>query len=123
MKIVGVVDLEFTYAAPVEFSFAPPWWLLLERPEYWRGGLEDWTDSFDRRLRTFLKAMVKCEDNAIQEGRLKENERLSGPMQESWDSGDFWIVYAMMGNFAFDSVYWHKIDRRFFGPRDNIEDA
>ncbi|KAJ5627468.1 hypothetical protein N7528_004895 [Penicillium herquei] len=123
MKIVGVVDLEFTYAAPVEFSFALPWWLLLERPEYWRGGLEDWTQVFDRRLGTFLKAMIKCEDNAIKKGRLKENDRLSGPMRESWDSGDFWIVYAMMRNFAFDSVYWCKIDQRFYGPTENIEDA
>ncbi|KAJ0415264.1 hypothetical protein BJY00DRAFT_293772 [Aspergillus carlsbadensis] len=40
-KIVGVVDWEFSYAAPVEFSFAPPWWLLIERPEYWPQGLED----------------------------------------------------------------------------------
>ncbi|EAW19201.1 uncharacterized protein NFIA_091600 [Aspergillus fischeri NRRL 181] len=32
---------EFTYAAPVEFSFAPPWWLLIEKPEYWPRGLDD----------------------------------------------------------------------------------
>ncbi|KKK12372.1 hypothetical protein ARAM_006099 [Aspergillus rambellii] len=122
-RIASIVDLEFTYAAPVEFSFAPPWWLLLERPEYWPGGLEEWTHLFDRRLRTFLRAMGRCEDDAIQGGRLlNERDRLSGPMRESWDSGDFWIVYAVMRNFAFDLVYWHKIDRRFFGPTDGVEE-
>ncbi|GAD97289.1 hypothetical protein PVAR5_5963 [Paecilomyces variotii No. 5] len=33
--VTGVIDWEFTYAAPVEFSYAAPWWLLLERPEEW----------------------------------------------------------------------------------------
>ncbi|KAJ5096402.1 hypothetical protein NUU61_005758 [Penicillium alfredii] len=40
-EIVGVIDWEFTYAAPVEFSHAPPWWLLIEKPEFWPKGLED----------------------------------------------------------------------------------
>ncbi|KAJ5129525.1 uncharacterized protein N7515_005564 [Penicillium bovifimosum] len=42
MHIAGVVDWEFTYAAPVEFSYAPPWWLLIEKPEFWSEGIEDW---------------------------------------------------------------------------------
>jgi hypothetical protein len=41
MHIAGVVDWEFTYAAPVEFSYAPAWWLLIEKPEYWSKGIED----------------------------------------------------------------------------------
>ncbi|KAJ5497087.1 Aminoglycoside phosphotransferase [Penicillium fimorum] len=43
LKTAGVVDCELTYAAPVEFSYAPPWWLLIEKPECWPtdGGLED----------------------------------------------------------------------------------
>ncbi|CDM31542.1 hypothetical protein DTO013E5_2174 [Penicillium roqueforti] len=32
-KVTVVVDWEFTYA--------PPWWLLIETPEYWPQGLED----------------------------------------------------------------------------------
>lgn len=125
-KIVGVVDLEFTYTAPIEFSYAPPWWLLIEKPEYWPDGLDDWTHVFDRRLRTFLKAMIACEDSAIKEGRLKEDgsERLSAPMQESWESGDFWTAYAARNSFAFDLIYWQMIDPRFFGPVEkNVEDA
>lgn len=57
LKIVGVVDWEFTYAAPVEFSFAPPWWLLIEKPEYWSRGLDDWCREYEKRLQTFLSAM------------------------------------------------------------------
>jgi hypothetical protein len=33
MYIASVVDWEFTYAAPAELSYAPPWWLLIEKSE------------------------------------------------------------------------------------------
>lgn len=41
--------------------------------------------------------------------------RLSDQMQLSWESGDFWVVYAILNSSAFDAIYWQKIDRRFFG--------
>lgn len=46
-------------------------------------------------------------------------------MRESWESGDFWIAYAARCNFAFDAVYWQKIDQRFFGSTagSNCEDV
>ena len=115
MHIAGIVDWEFTYAAPVEFSHAPPWWLLIEKPEYWSKGIDDWTRVFDRRLKTFLAAMRRCEDMADQHGQ----PRLSDQMQRSWKSGDFWVVYAILHSFAFDAIYWQKIDQRFFGPTEN----
>jgi hypothetical protein len=115
LKLAGVIDWEFTYAAPVEFSYAPPWWLLIEKPEYWPRGLDDWCMQYDRRLQPFLKALIRREDDEIQNGRLMSDKRLSGPMEASWRSGDFWVVYAAMNNFAFDSIYWQKIDQRFFG--------
>ncbi len=41
-KIVAVIDWEFAYAAPADFSRIPPWWLLLVMPEKWPAGLDDW---------------------------------------------------------------------------------
>ena len=114
MHIAGVVDWEFTYAAPVEFSYAPPWWLLIEKPEYWSEGIEDWARVFDRRLKTFLTAMRHCEDIDAQYSQ----RRLSDQMQRSWESGDFWVAYAILHSFAFDAIYWQKIDQRFFGPTE-----
>jgi hypothetical protein len=115
LKLAGVLDWEFTYAAPVEFSYAPPWWLLIEKPEYWPQGLDDWCMQYDRRLQTFLKALVCREDNEINNGKMLNDQRHSGPMEASWRSGDFWVVYAAMNNFVFDSIYWQKIDQQFFG--------
>ena len=123
-KIVGVVDWEFTYAAPVDFSFAPPWWLLIEKPEFWPRGLDDWCSEYERRLQTFLRVMRYEEDKTVEEGWLESRQRLSGPMQDSWESGDFWISYAARNDFAFDLIYWHKIDQQFFGPSSSpVEDV
>ncbi|KAJ5466998.1 hypothetical protein N7475_004750 [Penicillium sp. IBT 31633x] len=119
LQIVGVIGWEFTYAAPTEFSSAPPWWLLLEQPEYWPDGIEAWIDVYDQRLQTFLKVPIEREDALIYAGRMEEKQRLSGPMQESWQNGDF----GARKNFAFDAIYWQKIDSRFFGPVENPESA
>ncbi|KAI2795233.1 hypothetical protein POX_a01838 [Penicillium oxalicum] len=107
LKIAGVVDWEFTYAAPAEFSYAPPWWLLIEKPEYWPKGLEIWTRTFDHRLKTFIKVLKDCEESMIQQGRLDDHQRLSG----------------LLHSFAFDTIYWEKIDPRFFRPTQSPKEA
>ncbi|KAJ5930981.1 hypothetical protein N7466_006474 [Penicillium verhagenii] len=114
--IVGVVDWEYTYTAPVEFNYAPPWWLLLCKPESWDRGLDDWCTEYTKALQTFLEAMKQCEDELVRNGKLRDGQRLSSQMRDSWQSGDFWIMYAARNNFAFDAIYWKKIDQRFFGP-------
>ncbi|KAJ5730851.1 uncharacterized protein N7483_005359 [Penicillium malachiteum] len=116
LNITGVVDWEFTYTAPVEFTYAPPWWLILERPEYWRAGFHDWAAEYQKKLDIFFRMMIDCEEEAIRQGQLApESQRLSNAMRRSWESGDFWIMYAVRNNFAFDSIFWTKIDARFFG--------
>ncbi|KAJ5096623.1 hypothetical protein N7456_007344 [Penicillium angulare] len=118
VNITGVVDWEFSYTAPVEFSHAPPWWLLLEKPEYWPQGLDDWCIEYEKRLDVFLVAMMECESEKEGE-RLGKSQTLADAMRKSWASGDFWIMYAARNNFAFDAIYWSKIDKRFFGETDS----
>jgi len=114
--LVAVIDWEFTYSAPVEFSQAPPWWLLIEQPEYWPDGIDEWVTAYEPRLETFLAVLREQEDAHIQSGRLEEQHRLSTPMRQSWDRGDFWVAYAAPKSFAFDTVFWTHLDARFFGP-------
>src|SRR3954447_18396191 len=59
--------------------------------------------------------MMDCEEEAIQQGRLAESQRLPTAMRRSWESGEFWIMYDAKNNIAFDAIYWQKIDERFFG--------
>ncbi|KAH8712320.1 hypothetical protein HC256_005518 [Beauveria bassiana] len=124
LEIAAVIDWEFSYAAPCEYTYSPPWWLLIERPEFWHDGLADWTEKYERRLKTFLKVMTETEDAGIAAGQLREDQRLSRRMRESWDSGEFWTVYATRESFGFDDVYWAKLDHKFFGPHEGkLEDA
>lgn len=120
-KAVGAIDWEFTYAAPIEFVYSPPSWLLLERPEYWKEGLDDWIQVYETRLPVFLQELQKREDESTKRGIITEDDRLSKHMLESWQTGDFWVCYAARRSWAFDMLYWAKIDRRFFGDGD-LED-
>lgn len=120
-QMTGVIDWEFTYAAPTAFAYSPPFWLLLELPEFWDDGLDDWTQKYETVLPTFLKVLKEKEQAAIDRGTLKKSDRLSGHMLESWKTGDFWVNYAARKSLAFDMVYWAKIDKRFFGDGD-LED-
>lgn len=117
-RATGVIDWEFSYAAPAEFAYSPPSWLLLERPEYWEQGLNDWTQVYEQRLPVFLEELQKREDVALKHGIISEDGLLSKHMKESWENGDFWISYAARRSWAFDMIYWAKIDRRFFGSGD-----
>lgn len=113
--IISVIDWEFTYVAPTQFSLDSPWWLLLETPEMWSSGIEDWASIYDTRLKTWLSAMEKVECAAAD---LSIPFKLSSYMRESWASGRFWLNYASRKSWAFDAIYWKYLDERFFGPRE-----
>lgn len=66
----------------------------------------------------FLEEPQKQEDSAIQRGMMTEDGRLSRRMKERWENGDFWVNYAARRSWAFDMIYWARIDRRFFGAGD-----
>ncbi|KAL3708579.1 hypothetical protein TMatcc_006563 [Talaromyces marneffei ATCC 18224] len=114
-KVVGAIDWECTYSAPLEFVYRAPFWLLLELPEYWPEGLDDWAKVYETRLVTFLRVLEEREKVALKRGLLAEEHRLSTYMRDSWESGDFWVNYAARTSWAFDMIYWAKIGRRFFG--------
>ncbi|KAF5017838.1 hypothetical protein F66182_10209 [Fusarium sp. NRRL 66182] len=112
--IVAAIDWEFTYAAPTQFSLDPPWWLLLEVPEMWSSGIDDWANVYDARLKTWLLAIEDAECGTVDLPPFK----LSSYMRESWVSGRFWLSYASRKSWAFDAIFWKYLDERFFGPRD-----
>ena len=120
-QMTGAVDWEFTYAAPTGFAYSPPFWLILELPEHWDNGLDDWIQNYEKVLPVFLRILKEREQAAIDRHILKDTDRLSERMLKSWETGDFWLNYAARKSWAFDMIYWAKIDRRFFGD-GNLED-
>jgi hypothetical protein len=111
LGVVGVIDWEFAYAAPAQFSFDPPWWLLLKRPEYWPGGYTAWMEAYKPRLETFLRAL-QGEEEKMQRSRGTASGMaspsfpsgwsapLSQQMRESWESKAWMINYAARNSWA-----------------------
>lgn len=116
-RILSVIDWEFTYAAPATFARNPPWWLLLETPEYWFRGLEDWSKVYQSRLETFLRAMEEREQISLHRRGITLETSLSEQMRKNWQNEQFWIDYAVRRSWAFDSVFWTFIDRKFFDAK------
>ncbi|RSL49472.1 hypothetical protein CEP54_012406 [Fusarium duplospermum] len=112
-EILGVIDWEFAYAAPSQFALDPPWWLLLDVPEMWDDGIEDWASVYQRRLKTWLSAMEQTERDTS-----PVSLPLSAYMRESWATGRFWLSYAARKSWAFDTIFWKYLDERFFGERE-----
>lgn len=112
-QLIGAIDWEFAYAAPTHFALDPPWWLLLEVPEMWEEGIEDWTLVYEKRLTTWLLAIEEAEREMSPGSFL-----LSRYMRESWSTGRFWLNYAARKSWAFDTIYWKYLDKRFFGTRE-----
>ncbi|GAB7357352.1 hypothetical protein MBLNU459_g8300t1 [Dothideomycetes sp. NU459] len=113
--VAGVVDWEFTISAPAGFSFSPPWWLLIERPEKWPWGIDKWEKEYSKRLPTFLKVLEAAELDAIKRGTLRADQTLSDRMRTSWETKAFWVDYAAQRSWAFDHVFFNRLDEKFFG--------
>ncbi|KAM3466323.1 hypothetical protein NHJ6243_001063 [Beauveria neobassiana] len=115
-----VIDWEFTYVAPTQFVLDPPWWLLLDVPEMWHSGMEDWAQQYGQCLDIWLRAMKRAEQDSAE---TPSDYLLSEYMQDSWTTGRFWLNYAARKSWAFDSVFWRYLDERFFGERPHTSDS
>ncbi|KJZ78815.1 hypothetical protein HIM_01588 [Hirsutella minnesotensis 3608] len=107
-QITAVLDLEFTNAMPAQFSYDPPWWLLLSGPEAWldRDALDEFRGSYEFRLEQFLRVLEEEEGALAAGGRPATVPSLSSLMRDSWSSGRFWFNYAARKSFEIDAVYW-----------------
>lgn len=122
LDITGAFDWEFTYVAPVEFTYAAPWWLLLERPEDWEMDLRRFLVRYMPRLRVFLEALRECECRKICEGSLSDSQCLSDAMENSMENGLFWFCLAARHGAMFDEIYWAFIDPQYHGRFTTLED-
>lgn len=117
LRVVGVIDWEFAYAAPAQFTFDPPWWLLLEEPEYWTGGYRAWMEAYEPRLRTFLRVLEAEEMKMTTENLARMANGMSQPvagntrqslserMRESWERRTWMLNYAGRKSWSFDYIW------------------
>ncbi|KAL9112349.1 MAG: hypothetical protein Q9227_003467 [Pyrenula ochraceoflavens] len=122
LQLKSLIDLEFTYAGPVETSHCSPWWLLLAHPDQWDDGLKDFMIKYLPRHEVFLEVLRECEAEAETQGLWLESPRLSEHMARSLHNGHFWFCLAATSSFAFDDIYWKFIDEKHYGTFTSLED-
>lgn len=113
----AIIDWEFTYAATSQFSLDPPWWLLLDTPDQWDAGIDNWITIYEPRLETWISAMEKAEEDTRLNNGIA-GVPLSTYMHESWETGRLWLTYAARKSWAFETIFWKYLDERFFRPRE-----
>lgn len=129
LRVVGVIDWEFAYAAPAQFSFDPPLWLLLTNPYRWPDGYRPWMEAYEPRLKTFLRVLEAEEEkmrarSGIDSGMASlslSSDRgvaLSQRMRKSWEDKTWMISYAARNSWEFDWLFWKFLDSRYFGPNE-----
>lgn len=120
----AVIDLEFAYVAPAEFTYDAPWWLMLQSPEDWDSetDLDGFLTRYKPRLRLFLDVLRLCEDEKVADGTLLDSQRLAARMESSMESGLFWVCLAARYSSMFDDIYWNFLDQIYYGPFKSIDD-
>nr|ASK38719.1 putative phosphotransferase [Paecilomyces divaricatus] len=122
LHITSVIDWEYCYAAPLEFTYCSPWWLLLAHPDSWENGFNDFFTQYMPRQKIFLEVLRECEDEAAARSAVVDSPRLSEHMEQSIHNGSFWFCLAARSSFSFDDIYWEFIDQRYYGEFTSVED-
>ncbi|CAH0016465.1 unnamed protein product [Clonostachys rhizophaga] len=140
LKVVAVLDWEFAYAAPAQFSFDPPWWLLLKAPECYPGAYIPFSKAYELRLETFLSVLREEEEDEEWRRRRSQPRRVAGcqspsvkvaspteeplssRMRKSWDTKTWMINYAARNSWNLEFLFWRFLDPEFFGPGNESAD-
>jgi aminoglycoside phosphotransferase (APT) family kinase protein len=108
LKIHVILDWEFTHAMPAQFSYDPPWWLILKGPDMWleHYSMEEFLACYKPRLEQFLRALERVEAKSP-----PTEPKLSAEMRRSWTSGRFWFDYGIRKSLDVDGIYWSALHR------------
>lgn len=116
LQVTGVIDWEFSYAAPAQFAGSIPWWLLLGKPHtmVYRDGLATFLEAYHSKAELFLGIMEQKEEvRNIPAGP----DRLSTRMRQSLQDKSAWYMMACRKISSVDMIYWDLVDEHCWGPR------
>lgn len=106
-----MIDFEFTYSMPAQFTYDPPWWLLLRGLDMWleQYGMGEFLTRYTFKMEQFLRALELVEAKSASAEGPEELLRLSTQMRDSWNTGRFWFNYAARTCLDIDDIYWHAL--------------
>ncbi|OBT61013.1 hypothetical protein VE03_09603 [Pseudogymnoascus sp. 23342-1-I1] len=123
-KITGIIDWEWCYAAPFQFTYSPPRWLLLKEPAYWNSNSDnDLLGTYLSKLEIFLRILEEQENHRQGVTGHRADPSLSSLMRRSLVDNTFWFHEAARDSFALDRIYWSRLDSFCFGSIRDRSDS
>jgi hypothetical protein len=116
LKVNAILDWEFTHAMPAQFTYDPPWWLILKGPDMWldRYSMKEFLAGYEPRLEQFLRALERVEARSSPLDFVMFSQ-----MRESWENKRFWFDYGIRKSLDVDEIYWEV----FHQEGDDVADA
>jgi len=108
LKIVGVIDWEWSYAGPCQLFCSPPHWLLLDSPNYWFKDDNSVATMYEKFLEMFLRILEEEEGAILRDVPL--DERPSALMRECKEDGRMWFHCIIRQGFnGPDMLVWERL--------------
>ena len=108
LKIVGVIDWEWSYTGPCQLFCSPPHWLLLDSPNYWFKDDNSVATRYEKSLEMFLRILEEEEGAILRDVPLLE--RPSALMRECKEDGRMWFHCIIRQGFnGPDMLVWELL--------------
>ncbi|KAF2756790.1 hypothetical protein EJ05DRAFT_539672 [Pseudovirgaria hyperparasitica] len=111
LKIIAVIDWEWTYAAPYQMFCSAPRWFLIKPPMFWTAPNGSEYERYNACLEIFLEELEQEESDRYKvTPQLEPLNRLSGLMRKSMTDGRFWFHELIYDCFTVaENTAWKAI--------------
>ncbi|KAI1758245.1 hypothetical protein F4782DRAFT_477124 [Xylaria castorea] len=97
LKIIAVIDWEWSYAAPAQVVYSTPSWLLIESPNAWPS-VDENLARFNKHLRLYARILAEEEKKVLGDD-IREDEKPSTLLRESQKQGRQWFHFILLRGF------------------------
>ncbi|XXG99424.1 hypothetical protein Hte_005763 [Hypoxylon texense] len=97
MKIIAVIDWEWSYIAPAQMVYSTPSWLLIESPNAWPL-VDKRLARFNKNLELYTRILEEEEQKVIGTD-VREDEKPSAMLRECQKQGRQWFHFILLRGF------------------------
>ncbi|KAI1741707.1 hypothetical protein F4680DRAFT_414809 [Xylaria scruposa] len=97
LKIIAVIDWEWSYAAPSQMVYSTPSWLLIESPNTWPS-IDEKLVRFNKHLELYTRILEEEEKKVLGDD-IREDEKPSVLLKECQKQGRQWFHFILLRGF------------------------
>ncbi|OIW22986.1 hypothetical protein CONLIGDRAFT_694359 [Coniochaeta ligniaria NRRL 30616] len=97
LQIVGVIDWEWSYTAPIQLVNSTPTWLLIQSPNAW-ASVDQRLDRFKKHLELFTRILEE-EETSVLGDDTPEDQRPSQLLKACQNHGRQWFHFLILRGF------------------------